>query len=188
LVVCGVLCCSVAAEAAPESYYQYWNLGGAYNTYTGSLERIRDDARDHGYDAVSSIGIDVGVYWPLPESPRTLLGCVLSGGVDHYQGGAEDIKINTFQLGYSAMHYFGAAAGAGLFLRADIGMAWYEIDGPASIEETGRKGYGLLVGGGYGIPVGRDGGTRVILNVNYALRTLDGGDAGTLSVCLGFLL
>lgn len=47
------------------------------------------------------------------------------------------------------------------------------------------KGYGGLVGGGYGIPVGE--GARILFNVNYALKHAGGDNVSSIGMSAGCL-
>jgi hypothetical protein len=84
------------------------------------------------------------------------------------------------------MHFFGREPGAGFFVRADLGLAFYSISSSErDLEVDFKTGYGGLVGGGYGIPVSE--GTRLLLNVNYAMRLIEGDDIDSWGVSLGVL-
>ena len=76
LAACFWLCFSPAtAEAAPESWYVYFGLGGSHSSYPAEVEKTLDLVGDASSEDVQ-LCLDVfGFYWPVPERPRSLTGC-----------------------------------------------------------------------------------------------------------------
>ena len=128
----------------------------------------------------------LGFYWPLPGSWNTLLGTVLNGGGARYEDEDYTFQLNLYLLGISSMHFFGREPGSGLFVRADLGLAWYSISS-SEHDSAGSSniGYGGLIGGGYGIRITK--GTRILLNLNYALRYIEGDNINSLGISAGWL-
>jgi hypothetical protein len=172
------------AERPGESWYTYWGIGWSSNTYPHEVEKILDSAKRAGFDSVSASVDALGFYWPLPNNPKTLLGVVVNGAADYYWKGSDNVQISSYLLGLSSMHFFGPEPGRGFFIRADFGMAWYDMGSDISSENS-NLGYGGLIGGGYGIPI--SAGTRILLNVNYAMRHVDGDNAGSFGISVGGL-
>lgn len=185
VAVCLVLACAGAARAEPESWYTYWGVGWQGNSYPDGLESTLDGLKDAGFDSLG-VSVDLlGFYWPVGSDSTLIAGVVLNGGGDRYYKGDDWLQVSTYLVGLSAMKFFGSEAGAGFFLRGDAGLAWYAVSD--SEDNSGRSdmGYGGLVGAGYGIPV--SAGTRILLNVNYALRHAEGEDIGSLGISVGGL-
>lgn len=186
LAVCVALLHPVPAQAEPESSYTYWGIGGGSNSYTGAARDIIESAKDAGPDHLA-LSLDLlGFYWPLTGSRNTLVGCILNGGGDRYEDEDYEFQLSLYLFGISSMHFFGREPGAGLFVRADLGFAFYSINSPEHDSEgSSNIGYGGLIGGGYGIPITE--GTRILLNVNYALRYIEGDKINSLGISVGGL-
>lgn len=180
-----VLLLAGAAEAAQESWYVYLGLGGSYSSYPAEVEKTLDLVKDASSEDLP-LSLDLfGFYWPVPERPRSLIGFVVNGSADSREQDGKSARVYSYLMGFSSMHFFGPEAGAGLFVRADIGMAWYDVSSSEVPSYESDKGFGGLVGGGYGIRAGE--GARILLNVNYALRHAGGDNLGTLGMSVGCL-
>ena len=180
-----VLFLCVPAEAAQESWYVYLGLGGSYSSYPAEVENTLDLVDDGGSGDVQ-LSLDMfGFYWPVPERPRSLVGFVVNGASDSRENDGKSAHVYSYLMGFSSMHFFGPEAGAGFFIRADFGFAWYTVDSSEVASYESDKGYGGLVGGGYGIRVGE--GARILLNVNYALRHASGDNLSTVGMSVGCL-
>ena len=82
------------------------------------------------------------------------------------------------------MRFLTGTIGNGLFIRADIGGSRFVVDVDGDTE-TSDWGFGYLVGGGLGFNI--TSGTRLLLNVNYAVRTIPNDETGTDKIkTLGF--
>jgi len=185
LAVCYTLLLAGTAGAAQESWYLYFGLGGAYSAYPPEVEKTLDLVTDKNDEGVQ-ISLDIfGCYWPVPERPRSLVGFVINGASDSREKGGESAVVSSYLMGLSSMHFFGPEAGAGFFIRADIGTAWYKVSSSEVPSYESGKGYGGLVGAGYGFRAGE--GARILLNVNYALRHASGDTLGTLGLSVGCL-
>lgn len=180
-----VLFLAGAAEAAQESWYVYFGLGGSYSSYPDEVEKTLDlVAEASGEDVQLSLDF-LSFYWPMPERPRSLVGFVVNGAADSREKDGKSARVDSYLMGFSTMHFFGLEAGAGFFIRADIGIAWYDVESSEAASYESGKGYGGLVGGGYGIRAGE--GARILLNVNYALRHAGGDNLGTVGMSVGCL-
>jgi len=82
------------------------------------------------------------------------------------------------------MHYVGNSFGSGLFLRGDIGFAKLAVSSSYSETASSDMGFGILGGGGWSIDFG---GTRLLLNVNYAYRSVESESYNTLGFSVGGL-
>ena len=166
-----------------ESWYFYGGLGYADITYPGALDYQMEQVADLPGVSHTSITLDLpGVYWPRDD--KTLTGVIVNSFGDRYEEGGEWIQLNGYLLSLSTM-YFPKQIGDGFFTRADAGLTWYVMDSSVGLEDTSDKGFGILFGGGYGIPVAS--GTRILLNINYAMRRVNDENTNTLNISLGGL-
>jgi hypothetical protein len=110
---------------------------------------------------------------------------VLNGAADRFEEGGESFQVNTYLVSFSAMHFLTNRIGKGPFLRFDVGPAQHIIDTSFMDDYESKWGFGVLLGGGVGFPIAS--GTRLLVNVNYALRRAEGDDMKTLSINLGGL-
>ena len=176
-----------------ESWYTYWGLGYANNTYPGDLQDLLDEIDDLPGGDVDHLALAVdifGFYWPRGD--RTLVGGIVNGSVDTYDvslfGENLEIDIYNYLYGLSAMHFLANQIGQGPFVRVDLGLARHVAEAEAlgeEDEEASDWGTGILLGGGYGIPV--TSGTRLLVNANYALRRVEGETTSSLVLSLNGL-
>ncbi len=150
-----------------ESWYTYWGLGYSSNIYTGDLEQQVGWSDDNSF----SMGFDFfGFYWPL-QNQQTILGGVYNASTDRRSKSDSWEQWVSGQFSISAMHFL-TVIGEGPFLRADLGwgfLAGVDDNGNEWAEDEEKSGPAALFGVGYGLPVGA-GGTRILFNLNYALR------------------
>ena len=98
------------------------------------------------------------------------------------------IDIYNHLYGVSALHFLANQIGQGPFLRVDMGLARHVAEAEAlgeEDEEASDWGPGILLGGGYGIPV--TSGTRLLVNANYSLRRVEGETTSSLVLSLNGL-
>jgi hypothetical protein len=170
-----------------ESWYTYWGLGYANVAYSREqkekISRIADlPGADH-----SPVALDcLGFYWPAGQ--QRLYGVVVNAFGDRYAVNSHNwIQVDGDLLAASALHFVNEI-GAGPFLRVDLGLArygWSSESGGGNDTDTSDWGLGGLVGGGYALPVTE--GTRLLFNLNYALRRVEGDNTRTLGISLGGL-
>jgi hypothetical protein len=171
------------AENRLESWYTYWGVGWANFSYPTDVQRTVDDAKNLGLDNIS-VSLDLlGFYFPKGEN--TLLGVIVNGAGDRFEGGGEDLQINSYLVGISAIHFLNNKIGKGPFLRLDFGPTRMVLDTSFMGDFNSEWGVGTLVGGGVGFPV--SSGTRLLLNVNYTLRRTEGETLKILGISLGGL-
>ena len=180
---------SAARDNDLESWYTYWGLGYANNTYP-------DDAFDElndlpGVDHIA-LALDMfGFYWPRGD--RTLVGGIVNSSADVYEITEDlvtvEMDIYNYLYAISTMHFLTHEIGRGPFVRADVGLARLsaEVDLEAIeiIDETSDWGAGFLLGGGYGIPV--TSGTRLLVNANFSLRRIAGEQTKSVGITLNGL-
>ena len=172
-----------------ESWYIYFGLGYANPKYPDELDVTLNELADLPGVTHVSLSLDLlGLYWPLGR--HTIIGGVINAFGDRYEveNTSVDLQLTGFSFAFSAKHFLNDQIGKGLFLRGDAGPARFVIDvgaGGSSISEQSDWGFGVLVGGGYGIPV--SDGTRIILNVNYGFRRVQGEGVGVLAISVGGL-
>ena len=180
-----------------EGWYTYWGVGTATTRYTGDMKQLTGLSGTEN----SSTSFDAfGFYWPL-KNKQTILGMVCNVSMDIYENPDsyfdEADQWVSSQFSLSAMHFFRAGIGKGPFFRADFGWgslaATDDKDNSFLPEGGDTSGPAVLFGVGYGRPIGK-GGTRILLNLNYALRPginyyngLDSGNIRVLGITLGGL-
>jgi hypothetical protein len=169
-----------------ESWYLYFALGYGRSYYPDPLQGIVDDLGS--LPGVSHVGISLevpGVYWPLHDN-HTLLGGSLNGIGDRYELSGNSIQINQYLFSFSSMHFLTGEIGDGFFLRGDVGIAWLNVQSSPGGSSSSNSGFGILLGGGYSIPVSNE--TRITVNLNYSSRRVESQSYGALSFNVGVLL
>ena len=158
-----------------ESWYVYFGMGYANVGYTDELNDFFVELNRVGDPTRLSMGIDLpGVYFPLNDQ-RTIVGFAFNASVDMYRSKYDSdsyIAATSGQWSVSAMYFTQAVIGEGPFLRTDLGWGTFSLeddDGVKPLQGYEVSGPSALAGVGYGIPIG-GGGTRILLNVNYAMR------------------
>jgi hypothetical protein len=158
-----------------ESWYVYFGMGYANVGYTDELNDFFVDRNRVVDQSRLSMGMDLpGVYFPLNDQ-RTIVGFAFNASVDIYSSKYDSdsyIAATSGQWSVSAIHFTQALIGEGPFLRTDLGWGKFSLeddDGVKPLQGYEVSGPSVLAGVGYGIPI-RGGGTRILLNVNYAMR------------------
>ena len=151
-----------------ESWYTYWGLGFSSNNYTGDLKQQVGWPNDDSF----SMSFDfLGFYWPL-QNQQTILGGIYNASTDRRSMYDDWEQWVSGQFSVSTMHFIQSVIGEGPFVRADLGWGFLSAvddDGDEWAEDKNKSGPAALFGVGYAFPVGA-GGTRILLNLNYALR------------------
>jgi len=175
------------AEDAQKSWHLFCSLGLASNSYSFEAGKVQALAKDTELENSVALSLELGVYWSLPQRPGTLMGVVFNGGENRSDNGGDELKITPYLLGFSSMRFFAPESKTGLFIRADLGMAAYRVEarGTEYFSDISDLGYGVLVGGGYGIKYSRGG--SILFNVNYALRRAGADTIGTFGMTVGTL-
>jgi len=169
-----------------ESWYIHFALGYGKAYYPDPLQQILDQLSSIPDVSHISLSIEIpSVYWPLSNN-RTLLGGSFNGTGDRYELSGNSMQINHYLLSFSALHFLTREAGDGLFIRGDIGIAWLNVQSSPGGSSSSDAGFGLLIGGGYAIPVSDE--TRITLNLNYGARWVESESYGVLSITVGVLL
>ena len=166
-----------------ESWYTYWGLGYADIKYGDPLDTMLDQlSEQEGVDHVS-VSVDLlGLYFPFQD--RHIYGFVINAFGDRYEASGSDFQISGYTLSFSNIRFLTGTIGNGLFIRADIGGSRFVVDLDGD-QETSDWGFGYLAGGGFGFNI--TSGTRLLLNVNYAVRTIPNDETGTDKIkTLGF--
>jgi len=166
-----------------ESWYTYWGLGYSSINYPSEIQNSIDNITDT--DGVSHISLNLdllGIYFNV--TPKTIAGVIINAVGDRYEINGDNFQINQYLYSASAMHYLGEYFGSGPFLRADIGLAKLVLDSSVSYTVGSDIGFGFLVGGGWSFDFG---GTRLLLNVNYAYRGVESQKYNTIGFSVGGL-
>jgi len=163
-----------------ESWYTYWGLGYANIRYPSDLQDKIDVDKQN--ESRSPYALDVlGFYWPL--TPKTIAGLIVNGTTDGVEVNQNEMRILQYLYAVSVMHYIGNSFGSGFFVRADVGFSNIKQKTENIIKD--EDGLGLLVGGGWSFDFG---GTRLLLNANYAYRGGIGSESyNTLGISIGGL-
>ncbi len=170
-----------SGTAYQEGWYTYWGLGGASVSYTDEVDDALDEmVDDYDLDRMQLTIDMLGFYWPINNN--TILGFVINAAADRIYDSDDWFQYNSYLYSASAIYYPGSEFGSGVFLRGDVGMAAFVATDSDENSENGEKGFGFLVGGGYSINLG---GTRILLNVNYAHRSVEFFEIDKVSV-IGF--
>lgn len=174
---------STDKELTTESWYTYWGLGYASVSYPTELQEVVDDLKKLGGENNMSLALDVlGFYWHL--TPKTIGGIVVNGVADRFEIGTSSMQINQYNYSGSVIHYTGKEFGSGLFIRGDISITKLIIQWTERLSITSNSGFGILVGGGWSFDFG---GSRLLLNINYAYRSVESETYNTLSFSVGGL-
>ena len=159
-----------AVENRQENWYTYWGLGTSRVTWPGEFNDVIEllDARPGVSRTQLSLDL-LGFYKPI--NPNTMVGFIANGAADRLEISEEgDLQVNLTTYAASAQ-YFPEEIGKGMFGRVDIGPAFGTVEASGEESESSDPGFGLLVGLGYAHPI--TDGTRLALNVNYAIRMID---------------
>lgn len=173
------------AMAEVESWYTYWSIGAANNTYPDYIQDDVDAWKASPAIAHTEIAIDMfGFYWPMKNN-QTLIGFVINGSADRFSVGNEYVQLNTYLTSLSAMHYFGNEPGDGFFIRGDLGLTKGIYATNSGTTSLGSNGTGALLGVGYGIAVSED--SRIILGLNLSSKTIGDEKYSTAAFSIGGL-
>lgn len=166
-----------------ESWYTYWGGGYSSISYPSELQSFLDLINEQ--DGVSNISLHLdllGFYWHLAN--KTIAGVVFNGVGDRYSKDDDYIQINQYLYSASVMQYLGEDFGSGPFLRTDIGLAKMVLQSSEGEDSSSDLGFGFLVGGGWSFDLG---GTRLLLNINYAYRGVEDETYNTIGFSVGGL-
>ena len=177
-----------STTAYDESWYTYWGLGFSRISYPEGKDTYRDWLLEQSDFDRLSIAIDMlGFYWPISE--KTILGFIVNGAgdnftreekVDSYGFTQEKIGVNYLYYTYagSVIHYLTDNFGSGIFLRGDVGISVKAVKFSGTAASLSYRGFGILIGSGWSFDFG---GTRLLLNINYAFRSF-GEDSNNIVV------
>jgi len=172
-----------------ESWYSYWGLGASKISYDDDTQKSADELKALPGVEHMSLAFDLlGFYFPI-HNHNLILGGVINIALDNYEvntGVELDITQTTYS--FSLMKFFGQNVGDGIFLRSDVGLAKFDATVKGNgVTATGSSdtGIGLLIGGGYAVPV--SDGARVLFNLNYAYRKVKSDKVGTTALTVGIL-
>ena len=184
-----------SAENEIENWYMYWGLGTSRTTWPAPLNDAMDIIAAHQGHYRTRLSADIlGFYKPI--NPKSMMGYVFNVASDNTSDPvAYSIDIDLYTHAASAQ-YFLEEIGKGLFCRGDLGIAELVINDEIVFdptlkgwirndEATSESGLGILVGVGYAHPI--TSGTRIVLNLNYATRRIEGDSYNTIGISLGGL-
>ena len=173
-----------SAENEIENWYMYWGFGTSRTTWPAYLnDEIDIIAAHQGHYRTRLSGDILGFYKPI--NPKSMVGYVFNVASDNTSDPvAYSIDIDLYTHAASAQ-YFLEEIGKGIFCRGDLGIASAKLVINDEDEETSESGLGILVGVGYAHPI--TSGTRIVLNLNYATRRIEGDSRNTIGISLGGL-
>ena len=179
-----------AVENRQENWYTYWGLGTSRVTWPGEFNDVIEllDARP-GVSRTQKSADMLGFYKPI--NPNTMVGFITNAALDALEVEGESMQVSLCTYAVSGQ-YFPEEIGKGMFGRVDIGPAFGLVHQQIGVvqfsgeeQETFHPGLGFLAGVGYAHPI--TDGTRLALNVNYAIRRMEGESWKTLGISLGGL-
>ena len=190
VLICALMVLPTDGEGAQnklEKWYTYWGFGGASTTYPSEIGDSLDLLEALPGVERSELSMDLlGFY--LPMSKRMLAGVVVNASADLLEMDDEDWMQVSLYTYAASTQYYAREIGQGLFGRLDFGLAAanisYEIGGETD-DETSDSGIGLLFGVGYAYPI--MSGSRITLNLNYAMRTIEEEAYSTVGFSIGGL-
>ena len=167
-----------------ESWYTYWGIGYAGTAFPSELQELVDSFTELDEEKTISLGLDLfGFYMHI--TPKTIGGFVVNTASKRVDvRGIELLKIRLYTYSASMFHYFGESFGNGPFMRADVGYTSHKVENKITESENKKDGWGVLAGGGWSFDFG---GTRLLLNINYAVRGVEGDYFKTLGISAGGL-
>jgi len=166
-----------------ESWYLYWGLGGAAVTYPKAVQDVIDIIEDADGVQRATISMDMlGFFFPV--LPKTIGGVVINSDGDRFAYEKSWFQWNQFLYGASVIHYVGQRFGQGPFLRVDAGLAKMNYQDSEDNSIDSEDGFGALVGGGFSFDLG---GTRILLNLNYSFRKVEGNNYQIIGFSVGGL-
>ncbi len=171
-----------------ERFYLQFGLGVSSFEYSTEAQAVVDEL--NSISGISKVGINLdlfGFYFPV-NNHKTLIGGMISAAAERWSGNGGSLQINQYLFGSSVQHFFGRNIGDGFFIRGDLGVSYFDVDlDTTTLKATERSsaGLGLLLGGGYAIPISTE--TRLMLNLNLAYRSAGDDDSSTVNLNVGFL-
>jgi uncharacterized membrane protein (Fun14 family) len=173
------------ANADKESWYSYWGLGFSNTTYPEPLESLLNLAESAPGTDRLQLDLDIlGFYFPV-GSGSTIAGFVINGAADRIFDDTDNIQLNLYTYGASVMTFLGNEPGDGLFFRGDFGITKAVVSSSFSNSVGSDTGTGFLIGTGYGFAVTPQ--HRILLNLNYANRTIESESYKTVALTVGIL-
>lgn len=185
LLITLITICSTQAYADIENWYAYWGLGFSNTTYPEPLDSALNAAEAVPGSTRVQLNLDIlGFYFPV--NGDTIAGFVINSSADRLENGSDNIQLNLYTYGASAMKFFGTEPGDGFFLRGDFGITKAVLTSNLFSGNIGSDtGTGFLIGAGYGFVISPQ--HRILLNFNYANRTIESNSYKTSSVSVGIL-
>ena len=170
-------------ECKSESWYTYWVLGFPILNYPTEMQNIIDLLGEADEVSYTSFNTDMfGFYWHF--QPNTIAGFIANINGDSYLLGEDHIQIDQYLYSLSVIHYLDDSFGSGFFFRGDAGVAVLTLTSSFGEEIIGENGFGILLGGGWSYDFG---GTRLLLNANYAHRIIKDESYDAIGFSIGGL-
>ena len=165
-----------------EKWYYLLTIGTHYEKYKGeinsTIKRVRNKTEDHQSHGEITL---VGVYLPILDNHKSLLGFKYSGGWDEY----DDEIITVSFFGPSYIHYMDKI-GEGIFVYTDVGISQLVYkDSKIGEERLDEEGFTGRLGVGYAFPILKE--TSFILTLHNTTRWFDIGVVNSVSANIGFL-
>jgi len=175
-----------------ENWYLFFSAGFSSVSYSGT-DTATTQEMDDTASSNKAYSFDLlGVYWPY-FGYKALIGGIINFVHESWTDGtidglASDMDVNQLLVGGSFYYFLSRYIGKGWFLRSDLGISRYSLDAKGSetrVTVVPKWGYGLLIGGGYGLPLSNE--TRILINLNFAYRKAGKASISTSTLSLGLL-
>ena len=155
-----------------KSWYIYGSQGFVNRQYPESFQNVFN-SQGTGSEQPFTFSMDVlALYWPLGHS-KTLLGANLHYDYAAYNQTASSHALTVGQdfSSVSCLHFFGSGIGNSFFIRADFGHTDAVLADLTLKSSVTVSGFGMLLGGGYALPVGRK--SSILVNLNTMFNLVD---------------
>lgn len=164
-----------------ESWYTYWGLGWSNTDYAAPWKNTFDILESTPGIDRTRLSMDMlGFYFHA--MPNTIVGVIINGTADRFEKDSDYLQYNQYLYSGSVIQYLSEEFGSGIFMRADVGLAKAVFQAKGQKDLASKSGFGVLLGGGFSFDLG---GTRILLNANYALRKYENGNYKSLNLSIG---
>ncbi len=165
-----------------EPYYLMFGLGFSKTIMPAYLEDAAKKSEFSRYGGYTDI---FGFYLPL-KNERTILGINVNFSSEIFNKSSEYLTVNFYTFSLSSLHFFQSRTGDGFFMRLDTGVAGGISRGSKRSTAFSRQGFSVLGGLGYGFLFSSE--TRLLFNLTYSFKRIEGDNFNIFSAGAAFLL
>ncbi|MDH5649430.1 MAG: hypothetical protein OEY67_07210 [Gammaproteobacteria bacterium] len=197
---------AIPVQAETESWYIYWALGFSHHNYDAPIAGFMDglENQPQTFSRTETASDAFGFYWPLDK--KTILGFVVSGTSDtivrlkteeinsfadmflsfpYIEGTEAYVQLQRDLVGVSAMRFLGKEIGQGFYFRGDAGVARLRVRSQIPVPVDDDRGYGILIGLGYGFPVFKE--SRLLIGASWKYDRIGDLDYRSAALTAGML-